>query len=176
MSDMSNGGKPVTRRGLSLAVLAGGCAVAAGAAVPAAAFVAAPLKQGAGSARWVKTLKLDQLPEGQPKRIAIVDDRKDAWTVEKGVELGSVWMVRKGSEVRAFSAVCPHLGCSVNTAPDPKAGFACPCHTSAFDPDGKRKAGPAPRDMDALATRIEDGVVSVDFRRFRIGVPEKAEL
>ena len=53
--------------------------------------------------------------------------------------------------------------------------FACPCHTSAFDADGKRKSGPSPRDMDRMATKVEDGVVAVDFRRFRIGVAEKVE-
>jgi Rieske Fe-S protein len=69
--------------------------------------------------------------------------------------------------------VCPHLGCSVNALAD--GAFACPCHTSAFDATGKRVAGPAPRDLDSLATRIEDGFVAVDFRRFRIGVAEKVE-
>ena len=46
---------------------------------------------------------------------------------------------------------------------------------SASTPDGKRKSGPAPRDLDTLATRIEEGFVAVDFRRFRIGIPEKVE-
>ena len=71
--------------------------------------------------------------------------------------------------------MCPHLGCSVNVAPEASAGFACPCHTSAFEKDGKRKSGPSPRDLDALATRIEEGFVAVDFKRFRIGVSEKVE-
>jgi len=158
-----------------LAVAAGSCAIAAATAIPAVAFVAAPVSGKAGAGRWVRTLRLDQLTEGQPKRVAIVDDRRDAWTVERAVELGSVWLVRKGDQVRAFSAVCPHLGCSVNAAAEAGAGFACPCHTSAFDAEGKRKSGPSPRDLDLLATKIEDGVVSVDFRRFRIGIHEKVE-
>jgi Rieske Fe-S protein len=121
----------------------------------------------------VKTLRLDQLRENEPKRVAIVSDRRDAWNYEKGVELGSVWLVKRGDKVLALSAVCPHLGCSVNAT---AAGtFACPCHTSAFDGDGKRKSGPSPRDMDSLSTKIEDGFVTVDFRRFRIGVDEKVE-
>ena len=84
--------------------------------------------------------------------------------------------MKHGNEVTAFSAVCPHLGCSVNVASEGGAlGFACPCHTSAFGPDGNRKSGPTPRDMDVLATRVEGGFVAVDFRRFRIGVHEKVE-
>jgi menaquinol-cytochrome c reductase iron-sulfur subunit len=164
-----------SRRALTLAVVVGSCAIAAATAIPAAAFVAAPIGSRGAAGRWVRTLRLDQLAEGEPKRVAIVDDRRDAWTIERGVELGSVWLVRHGDKVTAFSSVCPHLGCSVNVAAGAGAGFACPCHTSAFDPEGKRKSGPSPRDLDALATRIEDGFVAVDFRRFRIGIADKVE-
>jgi cytochrome b6-f complex iron-sulfur subunit/menaquinol-cytochrome c reductase iron-sulfur subunit len=160
---------------VTLAVVVGSCAVAAAAVIPAAAFVAAPISSKGSGGRWVRTLRVDQLVEGEPKRVAIVDDRRDAWTVERGVELGSVWVVKHGGEISAYSAVCPHLGCSVNIAAETGAGFACPCHTSAFDHHGKRKSGPSPRDLDALATRVEGGFVVVDFRRFRIGIPEKVE-
>lgn len=160
------------RRALIMAAAAGTCAIAAGAGGPAAALVLAPLRAGGSSGRWVKTLKVDQLKDNEPKRVAIVSDRRDAWTVEKNVELGSVWLVKHGDKVLALSAVCPHLGCSINAT---EGAFACPCHTSAFDADGKRKSGPSPRDMDVLETKIEDGVVAVDFRRFRIGVAEKVE-
>jgi menaquinol-cytochrome c reductase iron-sulfur subunit len=163
------------RRTVTLAVVVGSCAIAAATAIPAAAFVAAPISSKGAAGRWVRTLRLDQLVDGEPKRVAIVDDRRDAWTIERGVELGSVWVVKRGDKVSAFSAVCPHLGCSVNIAPEAGGGFACPCHTSAFAPDGTRKSGPSPRDLDALATRIEEGFVAVDFRRFRIGIPEKVE-
>lgn len=159
------------RRALVLAAAAGTCAVAAGAAGPALALVLSPLRAEGSKGRWVPTLKLDELRDGQPKRVAIVDDRRDAWTIERGVELGSVWLVRQGDGVLALSAVCPHLGCSVNALAD--GAFACPCHTSAFGPDGEKKSGPSPRDMDRLETKIEDGVVVVDFRKFRIGIPEK---
>jgi Rieske Fe-S protein len=163
----------VSRRTVSLGVVAAGCALAAGVGLPAVATVAAPLGVERGGGLWVRTVGRDQLRDGEPTRVAVVADRRDAWTLEKGVELGSVWLVRRGERVDAFSAVCPHLGCSVNALPD--GSFACPCHTSAFDPSGKRRSGPAPRDLDSLATRIEDGVVAVDFRRFRIGVAEKVE-
>ena len=162
------------RRSLIMAAAAGTCAIAAGVGAPAAALVLAPLRATASSGRWVRTIRPDQLRENEPKRVAIVSDRKDAWTVEKNVELGSVWLVKRGDKVLAFSAVCPHLGCSINAVPEGGA-FACPCHTSAFDADGKRKSGPSPRDMDGMATKIEDGFVAVDFRRFRIGVAEKVE-
>ena len=163
------------RRTVTLAIVVGSCAIAAATGIPAAAFVAAPASSKGAAGRWVRTLRLDQLVEAEPKRVAIIDDRRDAWTIERGVELGSVWVVRHGDKVTAFSAVCPHLGCSVNVAAEAGGGFACPCHTSAFAPDGTRKSGPAPRDLDVLATRVEEGFVAVDFRRFRIGISEKVE-
>jgi menaquinol-cytochrome c reductase iron-sulfur subunit len=159
-----------SRRTLVLATAAGACAIGAATVGPAIAFALAPVAGRSGGARWVKTLPLDQLKEGEPRRVAIVDDRRDAWTIERHVELGSVWLVRRGSEVVAYSAVCPHLGCSVNVSND---GFSCPCHTSAFDRGGRRTSGPSPRDLDPLATRIENGFVVVDFRRFRIGVADR---
>src|SRR5439155_11567559 len=112
-------------------------------AAPAAVFIAAPVKSGAqGAARWVRTVRLDSLEEGVPKKVAIVADAHDAWMVAKAVELGAVWLVRRGENVTALSVVCPHLGCSINV--EPSASFACPCHTSAFTAEGKRSAGPSP--------------------------------
>lgn len=175
----AQGTSPTTsRRTLTLATALGACAFAAVAAGPAINLALAPLQSRKSGGRWVRAVRLDQLEEGKPRRVAIVDDRKDAWTIERNVELGSVWLVRQGQKVVAFSAVCPHLGCSVNAveARDGNApGFACPCHTSAFDAGGKRTSGPAPRDLDILETRVEDGHVSIDFRRFRIGIEAKVE-
>jgi cytochrome b6-f complex iron-sulfur subunit/menaquinol-cytochrome c reductase iron-sulfur subunit len=164
------------RRGaLKHLIVLGGAAFGCALAAPAAVFVTAPVKTGAaGSPRWVRTVRLEALTDGEPKKVAIVDDAHDAWMVAKAVDLGAVWLVRRGDAVRALSCVCPHLGCSVNA--EPAGTFACPCHTSAFAADGARVAGPAPRDMDALDTKIEDGFVVVDFRKFRIGIAEREQV
>jgi cytochrome b6-f complex iron-sulfur subunit len=50
----------------------------------------------------------------------------------------------------ALSLVCPHLGCTVESKPD---GFACPCHGSRFDPQGKVMRGPAGKPLTQL--RVE---------------------
>ncbi len=52
-----------------------------------------------------------------------------------------VFLLRKGNSFRAVSAVCTHLGCTVNLAAN---GFRCPCHGSVFDPAGTVVSGPAP--------------------------------
>ncbi len=52
-----------------------------------------------------------------------------------------VFLFRKGNSFRAASAICTHLGCTVNLTED---GFHCPCHGSVFDRSGAVVSGPAP--------------------------------
>ncbi len=165
-----------SRRGALRALAVVGGAVGCGAlVVPAARFLAAPAAAGAGAGHWIKTVPFESLRDGEPKRVALVADRRDAWTLEKDVELGAAWLLRRGSSVIAWSTTCPHLGCAVDkTASGP--GFNCPCHDSSFDADGQRLTGPSPRAMDTLGSRVEDGVVMVEFQRFRQGTPEKAPI
>lgn len=51
---------------------------------------------------------------------------------------------------RAWSLRCPHLGCTVVRV---AGGFRCPCHGSAFDEEGNRLQGPAPKGLMALAVQ-----------------------
>jgi hypothetical protein len=45
---------------------------------------------------------------------------------------------------------------------------------------GKRVAGPTPRDMDSLETRLvgdgDERFVEVNFKKYRQGVPEREEI
>lgn len=77
-----------------------------------------------------------------------------------------VFVQRKGNGYRAMSAVCTHLGCTVN--PDEKAGsgFRCPCHGSVFDDDGRVLEGPAPAPLPCYAVSMaRDGRLVVDRDR-----------
>lgn len=161
------------RRFALKALALGGGALGCGAlAVPTVRFLVAPARAGSAAGRWIKTVPLESLPEGEPKRVACVADHRDAWTLERAVELGAVWLVRRADGVLAWSTTCPHLGCAVDKAAT-GSGFYCPCHDSAFDEEGRRLNGPSPRGLDALETRVEDGFVMVEFQRFRQGTPEK---
>jgi len=164
------------RRALKTFVVAGAAVGCGALGVPAVRFVLAPVSGGAGSGRWIPTVKLASLQEGVPVRVELVSDHADAWTLEKHVQLGAAWLVRKGEAVVAWSTVCPHLGCAIDkSASNP--GFVCPCHDSAFDTDGNRLSGPSPRALDSLATKLaDDGTVMVEFRRFRQGTPDKVAV
>lgn len=50
-----------------------------------------------------------------------------------------------GGTIRAFSTVCPHQGCDINSFQNEI--LRCPCHGSQFNTTGDVVAGPAPRGL-----------------------------
>ncbi|MFO0679292.1 MAG: Rieske (2Fe-2S) protein [Polyangiaceae bacterium] len=142
---------------------------------PAVVVALAPGRPGArGATRWIPTVKLDALADGVPKRVVLTADARDAFVTERDKVLGSVWLVKKGEKVSAYSTVCPHLGCSIDVKTG--GGFTCPCHDSNFTSEGRCEGGPSPRDMDTLETRVDAGVVAIDFRKFRQGTKDREEI
>ena len=71
-----------------------------------------------------------------------------------------IFLVRKGNTFRCLSAICTHLGCTVNRA---NQGYHCPCHGSVFDDQGSVKSGPAPRALEWFqVTLSKDNRLLVD--------------
>jgi menaquinol-cytochrome c reductase iron-sulfur subunit len=168
------GGERSRRRFLAAAAALAGALAAAIAGVPFVAALLAPLRRSAEATGFVRVALLDALPEGRPVRATVIAERMDAWTRQPAAALGTVWLVRRDAAVTAFSATCPHLGCSVDGAKD---GFACPCHGSSFALDGRVRGGPAPRGLDPLEVNVSgpERAVLVRYRRFAIGTPERRE-
>jgi cytochrome b6-f complex iron-sulfur subunit len=82
---------------------------------------------------------------------------------------GGEILVRRGREdFRAFSSICPHLGCLVHWEPD-NHRFFCPCHRGVFDEEGIAISGP-PADAGQRLTLVplevneEAGVVYIQVR------------
>jgi Rieske Fe-S protein len=165
-----------SRRNFLKVVGLGGLGVGLGAVVaaPAVAYVAFPLGHPTvtGADGFVKVGKLDGFKPGQPAKVDVFADKRDAWNRIIKVKVGSAWVVREGDKLRAYSTVCPHLGCAVDYDSD-ATKFKCPCHKSVFSTDGKVQGGPAPRPMDELEVEEKDGVVAVRYRRYRQGIAEK---
>lgn len=154
--------------------------------LPAVAFLLTPLrkskKSGAANSDFERLANLSQLEVGVPQSFAIVRDITDAWVKYPREPVGSVWVVRQPDGVEpkviAFTAECPHLGCAINLNPDGD-GFFCPCHSSAFDPEGKPRNHVPPRPMDRLEVELTedaDPVVVVRFQRFQPLAEEKIPL
>lgn len=52
-----------------------------------------------------------------------------------------VFIETQTGKVRVQTAVCTHLGCTVNMV---DTGYKCPCHGSTYDRHGRNTGGPAP--------------------------------
>jgi Rieske Fe-S protein len=62
----------------------------------------------------------------------------------------------KKGEYVAFSAVCTHAGCVVNSVSG--GTINCPCHGSKYDiTDGSVAGGPAPKPLPKKDVRVEGG-------------------
>ena len=70
-----------------------------------------------------------------------------------------VIIVRSKGGVRAFSAVCTHLGCIVKWSKDEHA-FICPCHAGKFDgTTGKVISGPPPEPLAKINFEVEEDTI-----------------
>jgi Rieske Fe-S protein len=140
---------------------------------------------GSGGEGYVRVASIDAVPDdGVPRRFSVIDDQQDAWNFTPDQPIGAVYVSRDegdadGESIRVLHATCPHAGCSVATADTPNGlMFQCPCHNSSFALDGERvnrpgKNNPSPRDLDVLESKIVEGDVWVEFKRFYTGREEK---
>lgn len=169
---------PEDRRGV-LKLLTGvvGAGAAAAVGVPSlVAFVGpARMRTVVGADGFLRVCALEALPaDGTPIKLGVlVPAPRDAWVTLPPSEVGAVYLSRIADGVRALSTICPHLGCGIEHT---NGGYACPCHDSAFGEDGAIRAGPSPRPLDALETRIVDGFVEVRYAQFKTGTSEQVPL
>lgn len=162
--------------------------------VPIGRFISAPLfRKSQRSSGAQRVAKLAQLEVGKPMQVPIIGKRQDGWTLYPDSVIGKVWLIRRDAEsekpeesrVDAYSAICPHIGCGINHAPD-KNHFICPCHGAVFDDQGEKMNldepgynNPSPRGMDSLVCKVipsDDGAdfwVEVEYEQFQIGLSEQ---
>ncbi len=62
--------------------------------------------------------------------------------------------------VRAFSAVCTHLNCTVQYRPEFQ-NIWCACHNGVYDLQGKNISGPPPRPLEAYKVDVSGDDVYV---------------
>ena len=170
-----------------------GTASAALIAIPGGRFVAGALRPRRRDEPVLQRVaRLHDLVPGRPTQVAVIGNRRDAWTLYPDEVIGRVWLVRQSEatgegqppRVAAFTAVCPHLGCTIQLGATGKE-FVCPCHRAAFGFDGApandAKGGQkshAPRGMDALECRVsrdahDEWWVEVAYEKFEPGLTKQ---
>ena len=107
---------------------------------------------------FVEVGSIEGLPKGIPVNINYIQRKTDGWMTVEG--LNSVWLLREGNGVIAFSPKCTHLGCPYRWDEE-KGVFICPCHTAVFSKTGEVVSGPPPRPLDRFPVKIDNGVVMV---------------
>jgi Rieske Fe-S protein len=167
------------RRGLLKALAAAiGSALAAVMAVPGLVLLTDPLRRRTvtGADEPLRVASPDEVPPDKPLRVSVVGPRRDAWLRIDRVKVGACWLVRTPEgPVRAFSTVCPHLGCGIDWN-DKTRTFDCPCHASSFDLGGRCLGGPSPRGLDELDVVTSNEEIKVRYRRFKIGTRNKEPI
>ena len=91
-------------------------------------------------------------PDGLPKQTTFDLGPQESYPQGSKTLLKQVpaVLIHDKAGFRAISLTCTHLGCEVEPTGE---GFACPCHGSQFDQDGKVIRGPAAQPLKSL--RIE---------------------
>jgi cytochrome b6-f complex iron-sulfur subunit len=65
-----------------------------------------------------------------------------------------------GGELRAFTAICTHLDCTVQYRPDLQRIW-CACHDGQYDLNGRNVAGPPPRPLAAYDVNVKDDEIVI---------------
>ncbi len=138
----------ISRRDFAGWIIKGGLlATLAGMILPALEYLLPVMRRGPGGG-LKEIAKLDEIP---------------VWGSKKVVLGGSAFiLIRTATEVKAFSAVCTHLGCLVDWNGQ-KREIICPCHAGQFALDGHVVGGPPPRPLPSYPARVVDGKIFVEL-------------
>lgn len=139
-------GRPIGRRRFIRMLLAfSAVSTLAMVAAPIIGFLIPPKTTGAGAGGRTLAATTDDLPIGSGKVVA----------------MGSspVIVVNTDAGVKAYSAVCTHLGCIV-LYDSTSSQIVCPCHDGRFSPaSGGVISGPPPQPLPPVAVTVEENQI-----------------
>ena len=161
------------RRFFAWAIRAITCALGLGVLIPATGYLISPALKRRENA-WAEVGTVADLPLGDPQELEYTQTAKDGWRTAAAKK--SVWVTKQSDgTITVFSPLCPHLGCGYRWNSGDKQ-FQCPCHGSVYDVTGKVLGGPAPRPLDALPIKVENGTLWVIYKEFKLGLNRPVEL
>jgi cytochrome b6-f complex iron-sulfur subunit len=132
-----------TRRDFLGVVLGGGVLATVGAVIYPVLRYLVPPPTGEANVSQVK------LPFSKAD---IAADPKKSKIFRFGRDLGIIVLLDTG-ELRALSARCTHLDCTVQNRPDEHLIW-CACHNGKYDYDGRNISGPPPKPLEKFAVNI----------------------
>ncbi len=135
--------------------------------------VASVLRGGTKEGDWIQVDKIDMIVPGKPAERTISFRTKDGW--QEKIEKQTVFILFKDGQPVVHSPSCPHLDCPISLIQEENK-FVCKCHMSYFDEQGQVTAGPSPRGLDPLPTKLEDGVLYCRWVRYQSGGSKPVEV
>ena len=167
--------KELTRRQflvLAISVSAGFIEVMLG--WPFTSYLSRPLSRNLPGKKFLHVPGFPDLVEETPVKLGYQFIQEDAFLSENIYR--EVWVVKhSAAKADVFSPICTHLGCRYEWSKELNA-FTCPCHGSVFSKTGQVTGGPAPRPLDALEYKIDNGELYVDWEMFKPAVAQKELL
>jgi cytochrome b6-f complex iron-sulfur subunit len=148
-SDSSDQGPTMSRRRL-ITYLLGFSVVATlgGVLTPIIGYLWPPSRVSSAGSGRVQVGTASDFPAGQGKVVPVNDKPAIVVNTAQG-------------GVKAFSAICTHLGCIVEWDPNRQV-ILCPCHDGRFNPvTGAVISGPPPSPLPQLGLMVEDEAVYV---------------
>jgi len=144
-----------------------------GLAVPMVGYIISPAFKRRVQ-QWMEIGNIDELTVGEPKQLQHVMTVKDGWRETQAIK--AVWVVKQDDgQVTVYSPICPHLGCGYRWDESDRK-FKCPCHGSVFSVTGQVLGGPAPRPLDVLPSKVENGKLLTIYKEFKAGLSTQVEL
>jgi len=143
-------------------------------AIPVVRYIFYPLTASAEDSNWVEVGSLASVSDVQtPLRRTLDLKQRDGWLETASQPI--VYIIKEGGQLKALSAICTHLGCTVPWDPG-RNEFVCPCHGGTYSADGTHISGPPRRSLDSLETKVSGGKLMVKYQYFRPDVPNKEAI
>jgi menaquinol-cytochrome c reductase iron-sulfur subunit len=140
-------------------------------AVPVLRYVFYPLTASANNSEWTEVGSVASVSDVEtPLRRTLDLKQRDGWLETASQPI--VYIIKEGGKLKALSAICTHLGCTVPWDPE-RNEFVCPCHGGTYSADGKHISGPPRRSLDSLETKVSGDKLMVKYQYFRPDVPYK---
>ncbi len=105
-----------------------------------------------------------RIPEAVTRRVVAAKKNELAPGQAKTFPFGSqpgILIRTADGDFRALSAVCTHLGCTVQYKAGEKAIW-CACHNGMYDLEGRNVSGPPPRPLERYVVHVEGEDVIVE--------------
>lgn len=109
-----------------------------------------PPKKVGGTINSVVAARVDEIPP-------------NSYKIFKFGSVPGILINTPQGELRAFSAVCTHLTCTV-TYDDRVENIYCPCHNGRFDLNGNVISGPPPKPLEMFEVNIRGQEIIVSRR------------